>query len=337
MPILPIGRRRIEVCSAPLASKMIDAGEALPSLAVVVVNWNKANLLRDCLQSLSAQTTPVEIIVVDNGSTDESESVASEFHATWLPMGRNVGLAPAFNVGAETAKSTHLAFLNNDVAVGADFAEQCLARFHTPGRNLGALDVAHFNWEESAPTHRRTLLRTSADDLVTAGFEEVDADDMVPCAFASGACFVISRSLFEAVGRWDAGFFAGWEDVDLSWRVRSAGFDVFYDPSIRIRHRVSASSENSEGHRVRTYAAMTGRVRFAVKHAPRRIVVACVARLVFGFVADVVRNPRRLPLRMRAVIETTRELPSLLKWRRNAHQSIGTSVESLWSNTLAIA
>ncbi len=312
---------------------MSDEETAPLSLAVIVVNWNGAPLLRDCLASLVKQNSRVEIIVVDNGSVDDSEQVAREFKAAWIPVGRNIGLAAAFNLGAEHARASHLVFLNNDVALSPDFCSRILSSFaDCPG--LGALDVSHVSWNGAEETHRRTLFRASGDDLVTAGFIEIDADKTAPCAFASGACFGIPRESFVSIGGWDGGFFAGWEDVDLSWRLRASGLDVLYEPSIRIRHHVSASSSSPEGHRVRTLAAMTGRVRFALKHAPWRVVSLCVLRLLVGLVTDAVRGPSRVPLRLRAIAQTTLAAPMLIQRRRRFYSELATSPRLMWQEAL---
>ena len=87
-----------------------------PAVSAIIVNWNGAHHLRICLPSLLSQTlTSLEIIVVDNGSKDDSVEVARELQARWLPLGENVGLAPALNRGAKAAAGDFLLFINNDM------------------------------------------------------------------------------------------------------------------------------------------------------------------------------------------------------------------------------
>jgi len=77
---------------------------ATPLVSAIIVNWNGEHHLKICLPSLRAQTyKALEIIVVDNGSTDDSAEVTREFQARWLPLGKNVGLAPALNRGVAQA------------------------------------------------------------------------------------------------------------------------------------------------------------------------------------------------------------------------------------------
>jgi len=91
-------------------------------VSAVIVNWNGAAHLRICLPSLRAQSYKErEIIVVDNGSSDDSEEVAKAFHVKWLPLRENIGLAPALNRGAAIARGDFLLFVNNDMRFDPEF------------------------------------------------------------------------------------------------------------------------------------------------------------------------------------------------------------------------
>src|SRR4029077_19858597 len=93
-----------------------------PEVSGIIGNCNGAHHLKICLPSLLAQSfKQLEIIVVDNGSKDDSEGVTREFHSRWLPLERNVGLAPALNRGAAIAKGDFLLFINNDMRFDPEF------------------------------------------------------------------------------------------------------------------------------------------------------------------------------------------------------------------------
>ncbi|MDP1794328.1 MAG: glycosyltransferase family 2 protein [Acidimicrobiales bacterium] len=296
-------------------------------MSAIVVNWNGADLLADCLDSLKSQRGLLQTIVVDNGSVDGSREIGLKFGVTWIQLPRNMGLAYAFNAGAEAASGTVLLFLNNDLAVPDGFIEAVATGIADP--MLGALDVHHRDWHGTTPMHERNEFRAPRRILDHSSFIEAPSAVRAPCAFASGACFTINARTFETAGRWDAGFFAGWEDVDLSWRLRLLGYAVEYDPSLSIRHHVSASSGHAEGTKARTFAALTGRPRFALKHAPAHIAFLAIAQLVGGTIRDVRSRPL-LAIRLRALLVTALELPALLRWRRRAYSASQTTPKAHW-------
>ncbi len=298
------------------------------SVSAIVVNWNGAAVLKDCLTSLEGDPGIAELLVVDNGSRDDSSLVASRFPTRWIGLHTNTGLASAFNTGASTACGEVLLFLNNDLAIPRGFAETISESL--VDKDLGVLDVTHCGWDDAHTTHCRTSFHPGSLSLLNDRcFIESATESRVACAFASGACFAIRADTFRRVGGWDAGFFAGWEDVDLSWRLRLAGLRVEYEPSLTIRHHVSASSHSVEGQRARTYAAMTGRPRFALKHAPVEVAVLSVLRLLAGIANDL-RSPSRLRLRGRAIVVTARDLPGLVRWRRRSYREARTTPRELW-------
>src|SRR5205807_8855656 len=93
-----------------------------PRVSIIVANWNGARHLEDCLPSVVGQAYPCfEVIVVDNGSMDESQQVVRQIGARWVPIGHNVGLAAALNAGAQVASGEFLLFLNNDLRLRGDF------------------------------------------------------------------------------------------------------------------------------------------------------------------------------------------------------------------------
>src|SRR5208283_570917 len=93
-----------------------------PRVSVIIVNWNGAEHLRVCLPSLSSQSfEPLEIIVVDNCSSDDSAEVVKSIGVRWLPLETNLGLAPSLNRGAKIASGDLLLFVNNDMRFDPEF------------------------------------------------------------------------------------------------------------------------------------------------------------------------------------------------------------------------
>ncbi len=96
--------------------------DAAARVAAVIPTWNRRDLLATLLRNLAEQTRPfAEIIVVDNGSADDSVELAAMAGATVLKMGRNLGFAAAVNRGKEAADAEWIAILNNDVTLEPDW------------------------------------------------------------------------------------------------------------------------------------------------------------------------------------------------------------------------
>src|ERR1700732_3127327 len=123
------------------------------SVSAVIVNWNGAAHLRICLPSLLAQSYNArEIIVVDNGSSDDSEEVAKAFQVKWLPLKENIGLAPALNRGAAIATGDFLLFANNDMRFDPGFLAAQLKPLKS-NETIFATDGMQFNWDGSERGH----------------------------------------------------------------------------------------------------------------------------------------------------------------------------------------
>src|SRR5215467_9757078 len=98
------------------------------TVAVVIPNWNHADLLAGVLKHLKAQSYPIqEICVVDNGSTDDSARVAEDAGARVIHMGRNAGFAAAVNRGIAATRSEWVAVVNNDVSFGPEWLGRLIA------------------------------------------------------------------------------------------------------------------------------------------------------------------------------------------------------------------
>jgi GT2 family glycosyltransferase len=236
-----------------------------PDVSVCIVNWNCRALLRACLASLRPrlQGLPVEVIVVDNGSTDGApDMVARDFPRVKLVRNiANAGFARANNQAAARARGRYLFFLNNDTVVppGALLRLRDFARAH-PGIGLigprlrdprGQLQVS---WRRrptvGALLHRLSWLRWTG--LFRAAYRryrgrQEDTDATRSVEVLMGAALLIPRRVFRACGGWDEDFTFGGEDIDLCARV---GRDraVVHHPAVEIIHHGRASSRQHLGY-----------------------------------------------------------------------------------------
>jgi GT2 family glycosyltransferase len=209
-------------------------------ISVVVVNWNGKSLLADCLASLRAQTFPdFEVIVVDNGSTDGSaEFVRTEFSEfTLVQLDENFGFAGGNNAGIRVARGEWIALINNDAVAHPDWLE-CL--FRAVGTN-DAVGLA-----ASRVVLTSGLLDSAGDGMTVAGVSYKRGHGSKLGAFlkptevfgASGCGVILRRSMLDRIGLLDEDFFCIYEDSDLNFRARLAGFKCVYVPEAVIIHRL---------------------------------------------------------------------------------------------------
>lgn len=194
--------------------------------SIIIVNYRTFDLTDGCLQSIFSSCTSgdFEIILVDNHSEDGSgERLAEKYGSRikFLAVPENRGFAAANNIGATVAMGEYLFFLNSDTLLVADILPSLVQRFCSQPE-IGIL----------APR----LLRDGVDQPYAFGRDKDGA-----LAWVSGAALLIRRSLFEELGGWDERYFMYLEDVDLSRRVRQAGYRLEICPMASVLHQGGGS------------------------------------------------------------------------------------------------
>lgn len=228
------------------------SGFHVPAVSVIVVNWNGKHLLPDCLDSLSRQTfADFEVVLVDNGSADGSvEFVAVKYpDVRIIALSENLGFCGGNNAGIRATRSEYVVLLNNDTEVEPDWLAELWAYMVAhPGTAASDSKVLYFD--------RRNILWGAGAEYSAAGTAACRGqglpdgpDFMFPReVFGAVACSAIyRRAALEDVGLLDEDFFAGYEDVDWSFRARLRGYSIANVPSSRVYHKVSATHvHNSE-------------------------------------------------------------------------------------------
>ncbi|HUC85341.1 MAG TPA: glycosyltransferase, partial [Candidatus Acidoferrales bacterium] len=252
----------IFLLTKPLATPMApEASSSEPvQVSVVIPVFNKAEFTRKCLAKLAAvaSSIPHEIIVVDNGSTDETESFCrgwAERHAQfrYCRLPQNFGFGRACNHGAKQARGEWVVFLNNDTEPQPGWLEAAVARLRSdpaigivgakllyPDRTVQHCGIEFFfntNLAQAVwPSHR--YMGAAGDDPRANAAGEVSA--------VTGACLFVSVSLFESVNGFSLEYPMYFEDTDLCFKVRQAGRTIFYEPKCVVIHYESQSSANRE-------------------------------------------------------------------------------------------
>ena len=229
--------------------------KALPTVAVLLVNLNSRDELKDCLDSLVAQTYPkelLEVVVIDNASTDGSaEMLASDY--AWvrvLPQDSNTGFSPAVNVGARAVEAECVVLLNNDARVDPDFVEQLVASYDPDtlamcvAAQIVSWDGERLDFGEGAVNFYGMGQQIGYGVPAASG----DTEDGKEILFACGGAMLCNREIFLGTGGFDDAFFAYFEDVDFGWRLWILGFRVVFAAKAKAYHKMHGTSSRFPSH-----------------------------------------------------------------------------------------
>ena len=231
-------------------------------ISVIIVSWNTAQLLLGCLRSLTcgANRHPIEIIVVDNASTDGSpEAVQREFpNVTLIQNEMNLGFAKANNIGIRKCTGRYICLINSDVVV----TEGCLDRmcaYMEQHPSIAVLGPQILNSDSTIqlscrefPTLWNSLYRVMALDTIFpswrlfGGLMRYWGHDTTRCVDVLSGCFwMVRRKTLNEVGLLDEEFFMYSEDVDYCKRCSQKGWEIVYFPGAKAVHYGEASSSHS--------------------------------------------------------------------------------------------
>ncbi len=216
------------ICNSPVPFQELNNFKELPRIAIIVVTYNSANFVKSALDSVLRLDYPLsllELIVVDNNSTDNIEQIIHDFNQAnagkiaikFIRNKKNYGFGKGNNIGASHASADvqYLLLLNPD----CQLYEDTLGRLISSA--LSSVDRRFRLWEcrqlpyEHPKHYNPVTLETT---------------------WSSAACCLIERAAFEEIRGFDENIFLYLEDVDLSWRLRMAGYRLMYLPLARALH-----------------------------------------------------------------------------------------------------
>jgi GT2 family glycosyltransferase len=239
-------------------------------ITVVIVNWNRKNLLRACLRSLAAQQNVVfETIVVDNGSTDGSADLAErEFGAVVIRNPENRGFCAANNQGIAAARGEFVALLNNDAeAEPVWLAELQRACASAPGIGMAASKV--LVWEDPSRIDKvGHLIFPDGQNRGrgTGALDDGRFDREEEVLWPDGCAAMYRKQMLDEIGGFDEDFFAYGDDAELGLRARIAGWKCVYAPRAVVRHHRGATMGKDSARRLELIER--NRVLLAVKLFP---------------------------------------------------------------------
>ena len=245
-------------------------------ISVVVVNWNRASLLRNCLLSLrNQQDAELEIIVVDNGSTDRSLAVLrSEFpEIQVICNATNRGFCAANNQGIAAARGDYVALLNNDAEAQPGWAAALFqACQSSPFVGMVASKILVYE-DPSVIDKVGHLIYPDGQNRGrgTGAIDRGQFDRVEPVLWPDGCAALYRADMLREIGGFDEDLFAYGDDAELGLRARMAGWECLYTPHAVVRHHRGSTLGLKSMRRL--HLIERNRVLLATKLFPLRLLV----------------------------------------------------------------
>lgn len=230
---------------------MVKEKNSTPLASVVVLNWNGKAIIEPCLKALLKQSySNLELIIVDNGSTDGSADFLKQKYPQFklIVNEKNLFFSGGVNVGIKAAKGKYTALLNNDAEPNPNWISDIMSVMEAD-ENIGITAPKSL---KTATRNGKHLIDTAGDFMSKWGIfsprgrDEIDNGqyDKAEEVFSACAGMAVYRSeLFNKIGYFDEWFKAYYEDSDIGFRARLAGYKVWYQPSAVVYHQVGATND----------------------------------------------------------------------------------------------
>jgi GT2 family glycosyltransferase len=239
---------------------MTPLEKKIPKVSVIIVNWNTCDILRNCLQSVYTQTQPglIEVIVVDNGSTDNScQMVRTLFPGLLLIQNTdNLGFAKANNQAMAVARGQYLLLLNSDTII-LDNAVTKVLTFAEANPDAAVIGCRVLNPDRTPqsscfmfPSILNMLISVCCINRLFSHSRFFGREEMTWCSgtdsrkvdVVNGCFMLVRRQAVEQVGILDERFFMYAEEADWCYRFRKAGWKTIFYPNAEIIHLNGQSS-----------------------------------------------------------------------------------------------
>lgn len=228
--------------------KQDPSDSSSPDISIVLVCWNNKDYLGPCLDSLygGGLRSSYDVVVVDNGSTDGSQAMLREEYpdVRIIQNDHNVGLGKASNQGIEATQGRYVLLLNNDTVVNGpsldamvDFLDANPEAGAAGGRLLNADGSVQSCYNNFSTLREEFLIATRLGEMMWDGYPaNVDDSEVRSVSWLGSACVMLRRAALDQVGLLDEEYFIYGDEADLQYRMKQAGWDIFYIPHAYTIH-----------------------------------------------------------------------------------------------------
>jgi GT2 family glycosyltransferase len=224
----------------------------MPEISIIIPTWNTALVTKKCIATIKKYSPKgfVEIVVVDNGSTDDTEKILSKIiDIIYIRNSSNLGFSKANNIGVKKTTGKYFLFLNSDMEFLNDKLPDML-KFYRQNPNCGLIGPQFVNPDGSIqgsimpPQSPKNAFKEFW--LGQKSYSKYSLNTKLPNKVwaISGGAVLISREIFDKVGGWNEKYFFYYEDLDLCRSVRDLNKDVYYFPSFQVIHRHGVSGKS---------------------------------------------------------------------------------------------
>lgn len=243
-------------------------------VSIVLVCWNNKHYLEPCLRSLfqAGLRNRFDVVVVDNGSTDGSQAMLRETfpQVELIQNEHNVGLSRASNQGIAATSGRYVLLLNNDTLVNGPSLDALVAFLETTpeagavgGRLLNPDGTFQAAWANFSTLREEFLIVTGLGERLWPGYpSHAVAEEVRAVGWLSSACLLLRRDALAQVGLLDEEYFIYGDETDLQYRLRRAGWRVYYLPSVTTIHYGGRSMDRWRRRRM----VYRGKLLFYRKH-----------------------------------------------------------------------
>ena len=317
-----------------------------PFVSIIIPNWNRRDMLRACLKSLTNLTYPnYEIIVVDEASTDGSpEMVKIEFpDVKIITRGKNrrrLGFAGACNVGIKSAKGEMIALFNNDAVADPSWLTE-LVKTISFSSDIGTVGGVILHWEPNQiiwSAGEKIDLITGESWRVAYGKRMDELGNVGDVDYICGCAPLIRREVIKKIGLLDEDYFMYREDVDWNLRAKRAGYKCKVSPSSIVWHKVPLNRNTS----LAAYSHYSkGVFRLCFEHFPSKyLFTALFFQSIIVPIFEILwfkRSVSFVAVRLRGFFENLLELREIIVRRRKNELFGKLTLKSRTKECLAIA
>ena len=257
-------------------------------LSIITINYNGLKNTCELIESLPADDNSLEVIVVDNASTnDEATEIAQRYpYVTVVRSNHNLGFAGGNNLGIKAAHGKYLFFLNNDTLIHQTSDIQHLINRLESDEKIGLVcPKIRFTWNHQpiqyagyTPLSSITLRNKS----IGCGEEDQGQYDTPhPTPYAHGAAMMVKREVIEKVGIMPESYFLYYEELDWSVMIHRAGYEIWYEPACTVFHKESQTTGQQSS--LKTYYITRNRLMFA-----QRNIQGMTRHLTYAYLVGVV-------------------------------------------------